>query len=252
MKGCYIKQLNTCFIVFNKSGSLLFLNTLYKFCKFKNFNFDSLTSLNFSELKNENTKFIFVIRNPYERFLTCFWRWFLEKNFYGNVPTDEDLLLMQDFINNELEYFIDNYYSIIAEKNDYHLAPQKYQMLMMDCFDKIRINKHHIETLYSKNYTYLKLETFHLDLNRISNMRSPYEYETEVEYKYKENLDYLENIETEDLFVLSDFYFGTRNQLEKQHHHINKNVIVSELQNKKINNILDDEMVLYGYKKTML
>lgn len=252
MKGCYIEQLNTCFIVFNKSGSLLSLNTLYKFCRFKNFNFDSLESSNLSELKNENTKFIFFIRNPYERFLTSFWRWFLEKNFYANIPNDEYLVSVQELINNELEYFIDNYYAIIKDKNDYHIAPQKYQLLNASCKNEISISTKNIESLYGKNYTFLKIEEFHKCLKYISESRSPYEYINNPKYTIIPNIEYFVDWELNDLFLLSDLYFGTRNQLEKQHHHINKNVIVNDIQFQKINEIIDDEMVFYGYKKNLI
>jgi len=252
MKGCFIKQLNTCFIVFNKSGSLLFLNTLYKFCNFKKFNFESLTPQNFSELKNEDTKFIFVIRNPYERFLTCFWRWFLEKNFYGNIPKDDEFLLMQEFINNELQYFIDNYHSIIADKNDYHLAPQKYQLLNASCKNQVLISKKNVENLYEKNYTFLKIEELDKNLKYISESRSPYEYINNIEYTIASDIEYFTEWPLDDLFLLSDFYFGTKNQLKNQHHHINKNVIVNDLQFIKINEIVDDEMVFYGYKKNLI
>lgn len=252
MKGFFIKQLNTCFIVFNKSGSLLFINTFYKFSKLKNFDFENLTDSKFLELKQNNTKFVFIVRNPEERFLTCFWRWFLEKHFWGNIPEDNYLLEMQEFINSEFDYFVANYKEIIFDKRDYHLAPQRYQLLQSHFDRNIKINIESIENLYGKNYTFLKLENVHNLLKQVSQSRSPYEYIDDLKYDIGTDIEYFANWSTADLFLLSDLYFGTRIQLEKQHHHLNKNVVVNEINYKKLSNIVLDEMVVYGYRKSII
>lgn len=252
MKGFFIKQLNTCFIVFNKSGSLLFINTFYKFSKLKNFDFENLTDSKFLELKENNTKFVFIVRNPEERFLTCFWRWFTEKNYWKNIPEDSYLLETQEFINSEFDYFIMNYNQIILDKKDYHLATQKYQLLQSNCEELLKIRKESIENLYGKNYTFLKLENIHDFLKKISESRSPYEYIGDSKYDIGTNIEYFTNWPADDLFLLCDLYFGTRIQLENQHHHLNKNIEVSEINNKKIANMVLDEMILYGYSKKFL
>lgn len=249
MKGFFIKQLNTCFIVFNKAGSLLFINTFYKFSKLKNFDFENLNSNKFLELKNNDTKFIFIVRNPYERFLTCFWRWFLEKNFWGKIPPDFELLEIQEFINSELDYFILNYFKIIEDKKDYHLTPQKYQLLQSEFDKKVRINHEYIENIYGKNYSFIKLEDFNNTLKNISEGRSPYEYIDKINYSLGIQLEYFINWQSYDLFLLSDMYFGTYNQLKNQHHHLNKNIYVSNDNSKKIKEMLNDELVLYQYEK---
>ena len=248
MKGFFIKQLNTCFIVFNKSGSLLFINTLYKFSKLKNFDFENLDCNKFSELKNDDTKFIFIVRNPYERFLTCFWRWFLEKHFWGKIPNDSALLELQEFINSELDYFINNYFKIIEDKKDYHLAPQKYQLLQSEFDKKFKINIKDIKTMYGKNYDFIKLEDFDITANLISESRSPYEYIDKIDYTFGVQIEYFKNWELYDLFTLTDVYFGTYNQLKNQHHHLNKNIDVSNINRIKIKEIFNDELVLYGYQ----
>jgi len=248
VKGFFIKKLNTCFIVFNKSGSLLFINTFYKFSKLKNFDFENLDYNKFLELKNNDTKFIFIVRNPYERFLTCFWRWFLEKHFWGNIPNHSALLEIQEFINSELDYFIFNYFSIIEDKKDYHLTPQKYQLLQSGFYKKFKINNEDIETMYGENYDFIKLEDLDEMLKNTSESRSPYEYIDKIDYTWKVQNSYFKNWELYDLFTLSDVYFGTYNQLKNQHHHLNKNIYVSNINRIKIKEILNDELVLYGYQ----
>jgi hypothetical protein len=250
MKGFFIKQLDTSFIVFNKAGSLLFINTFYKFCKLKNFDFENLDSNKFSELKSNDTKFIFIVRNPYERFLSCFWRWFLEKNYWGNIPEESVLLQMQRFIDSEFDYFISNYFKIIDDKKDNHLAPQKYQLLESE-FDKIfTINNRYIENKYGKNYSFIKLEDLDNAFKSISERRSPYEYIDKINYTFKGfKIEYFQNWELLDLFLLSDVYFGTYNQLKNQHHHLNKNIYVSDKNNKKIKEMLNDELVFYQYEQ---
>ena len=52
--------------------------------------------------------------------------------------------------------------------------------------------------------------------------------------------------------IISRERFGTRIQLEKQHHHLNKNVVVNEINYKKLSNIVLDEMVVYGYRKSII
>jgi hypothetical protein len=248
VKGFFIKQLNTCFIVFNKSGSLLFINTLYKFSKLKNFDFENLDYNKFLELKNNDTKFIFIVRNPYERFLTCFWRWFLEKHFWKKIPNDSALLEIQEFINSELDFFINNYFKIIEDKKDYHLAPQKYQLLQSEFDKKFKINNEDIKTMYGKNYNFIRLEDMDAMLKNISESRSPYEYIDKIDYTLGVQVEYFTNWELYDLFTLSDVYFGTYNQLKNQHHHLNKNIHVSNINRIKIKEIFNDELVLYGYQ----
>lgn len=252
MKGFFIKQLNTCFIVFNKSGSLLFINTFYKFSKLKHFDFESLTDSKFLELKENNTKFVFIVRNPEERFLTCFWRWFTEKNYWKNIPEDVDFLEMQEFINSEFDYFLMNYNELIIDIKDYHLAPQKYQLLDSNCEETISIKKELVENIYGENYMFLKLENIHNFLKRVSESRSPYQYLNDLKYDIGTNIEYFTDWSTDDLFLLCDLYFGTIIQLEKQHHHPNKNIIVNEINYKKISNMLLDEMILYGYSKNLI
>jgi hypothetical protein len=248
MKGFFIKQLNTCFIVFNKSGSLLFINTLYKFSKLKNFDFENLDYNKFLELKNNDTKFIFIVRNPYERFLTCFWRWFLEKHFWKKIPNDSALLEIQEFINSELDFFINNYFKIIEDKKDYHLAPQKYQLLQSEFDKKFKIDNEDIENTHGKNYNFIRLEDMDAMLKNISESRSPYEYIDKIDYSLGVQIEYFKNWKLYDLFILSDVYFGTYNQLKNQHHHLNKNIHVSNINRIKIKEILNDELVLYGYQ----
>jgi hypothetical protein len=155
---------------------------------------------------------------------------------------------MQEFINSELDYFIKNYFKIIEDKKDYHLTPQKYQLLESEFDKKFKINNEDIENMYGENYNFIKLEDLDIMLKNISESRSPYEYIDKIDYSPGVQIEYFTDWELYDLFTLSDLYFGTYNQLKNQHHHLNKNIYVSNINRIKIKEMFNDELVLYEYQ----
>lgn len=244
MKGFFIKELNTYFVVINKSGSLLIINTFFKFCKIKNYSFEIFNETKKINIDNANN-IVLVVRNPIDRFLTCFWRWFTEKHFYNNIPEEDEFFKMQEFINSEFEYFIDNYYEITKE-TDKHISQQKYSLADLDNIDKFIMDKKMLKNLYKENHIILKLEDLHkFFVTYISNNLSSYDSH-ETFYKGKK-LPFFNNWEQNDITLLACCYFGTRVQLEKNHHHLNKNISYTDKQKEKVSKMFYDEMTTYGY-----
>jgi hypothetical protein len=102
--------------------------------------------------------------------------------------------------------------------------------------------------MYGENYNFIKLEDLDIMFKNISESRSPYEYIDKIDYSPGVQIEYFTDWELYDLFTLSDLYFGTYNQLKNQHHHLNKNIYVSNINRIKIKEMFNDELVLYEYQ----
>ena len=237
MKSFYIKEFDYSFVLLNKSGSLLLLNTFYDFCYYKGY---TITK----NIKYGTKTFLFV-RNPIERLKTSF-TWFLEHEILCKKIFDEyspeEMYTMKNFIK-----YLDSQ-SEIYKLNNTHFLPQKYQLLGRPATTPFLINESMVIEQYP-NHVFTHIEDFGL--------------KKEIESKTSEmklGIDHLGNddiIESDNVFLNNLMYkdfklFLSLYQFNKicldSHHHSNKILDITEKLESKIYFLLQDEYDLYGYE----
>ena len=237
MKSFYIKELDHNFVLLNKSGSLLLLNTFHDFCYHKGY---TITK----DIKHNTKTFIFV-RNPIERMKTSF-TWFLGhenicKDFFGEYNPTEMC---------NLEYFIKfiDRQSEIYKINNTHFLPQKYELLGKSGNTLFKINDIMVNMLYP-NYEFIQIESFNETKNiaiSSNKMRLGNEFIGDDVVTQTDNL-FLKQLNYEDFKLFFALYHFNKTSLDL-HHHGNKMLDITNQIENGIFLLLEDEYRLYGYE----
>jgi len=244
MKIFYIEELKTSIVCLNKSGSLLILNTFTDFCYYKGY-----TIVKDKEELTEDTKTFIFVRNPIDRFKTSF-TWFLRHEEHCinlfNVHDPIKMFTIENFIK-----FI-NKQDEIYKINDTHFLPQKYDLLGKKSNEKFNINDKLVENLYP-NYTFIKLEDFSEKLiSAVKLNTDDILHNVNTYAKEKGNLKaddiFLDSLDSDDFKLFSSLYLHNKLRLDS-HHHGNKSIEITQKIESDLFLLLEDEFMLYGYKK---
>ena len=237
MKSLYIKELDKSFVLLNKSGSLLLLNTLMDFCKYKNYYV--------TEGVNINSEVFIFVRNPIERLKTNF-TWFLGYQDlclkFFNEYDPKTMITLDNF-----KKFVDNQ-DEIYKLNNSHFLPQKCDI--MDKNQKFNLTNEIIKTIYPI-YNFVQIEKF-TDLviesinNNNDNLLINY---GNKKTNHKVIIDYflLNTFNSDDLVLFSALFLYNKKILDSNHHS-NKTLEITNQFEKELFLLLEDEYLLYGYE----
>jgi len=238
VKSLYIKELDKSFVLLNKSGSLLLLNTLMDFCKYKNYNV--------TEGVNINSEVFIFVRNPIERLKTNF-TWFLGYqdlclNFF-NEYDPKTMITLDNF-----KKFVDGQ-DEIHKLNNSHFLPQKCDI--MDKNQKFNLTNEIIKSIYPI-YNFVQIEKFtDLVIDSISfendDLLSNY---GNKKTNHKPTIDYflLDLLNADDLVLFSALFLYNKKVLDSRHH-TNRSIDLPKKLESKLYILLQDEYDLYGYEK---
>jgi hypothetical protein len=248
MKSLYIKELDKSFVLLNKSGSLLLLNTLMDFCKYKNYNV--------TEGVNINSEVFIFVRNPIERLKTSF-TWLLGPEGKRDNQNYKDicLKLFNEYDETKIMLTLDNFMKFvdnqdeICKLNNSHFLPQKVDLLNNKIVNTLTDD---IVKVNYPNYHFVQIEKFgDLIINSINYKND----ELLMNYgdkktNHKVIIDYflLNMFNSDDLVLFSALFLYNKNVLDSKHH-TNKIIDLPKKIESKLYFILQDEYDLYGYEK---
>jgi hypothetical protein len=245
MKSFYIKEFDYSFVLLNKSGSLLLLNTFYDFCYYKGY---TITK----NIKYGTKTFLFV-RNPIERLKTSF-TWFLEHEILSILEHEilckkifdeyspEEMCTMDNFIK-----YLD-LQSEIYKLNNTHFLPQKYELLGRLATTPFLINESMVIEQFP-NHVFTHVEDFGLKKeieSKTSSMKLGIDHVGNDDIIESDNV-FLNNLTFKDFKLFLSLYQFNKICLDS-HHHSNKILDITNKIEKQIFLLLEDEYRLYGYE----
>jgi hypothetical protein len=245
VKSLYIKELNKSFVLLNKSGSLLLLNTLMDFSKYKGYHV--------TEQVNVDSEVFIFVRNPIERIKTCF-TWFLSPEGKRDNQNYEDLCLKIFNQNStEITVTLDNFMKFISAQhelyklNNSHFLPQKVDLLNNKFVDTLTGG---IVKAKYPNHHFVQIEKFgDLIINSINHENDDLLMNYgDKKTNHKIIIDYflLNTFNSDDLLLFSALFLYNKKVLDSKHH-TNKMIDLPENIESKLYFLLQDEYDLYGY-----